>query len=299
MPPRSIVGLIVVFWLSSIAFLIYREYWPWWRTDAPPPFLVELADEAEPLVAHWSIQRGDQKVGSSITTMTCLKDNTIELSSTINNFEINLQALHLNVQVRINTLSTVQRVNREGQLLTIRSRLQMHLQVPAIGQRVELKAYINGRVRDGKLYATSTLESSLGRSEEELEPITMEMGNVLNPMQPIAKISVHPGQHWKMANVDPLGEILVLSLQQMLRQVKKDSAPLKLGVGTPKVMLAEVASEPRLWQFETRSAMCYVIEYKSEDGAITGSTWVSVDSKMVMRQEVSHLGDKLVMERDD
>ena len=298
MPPRTIVGLILVFWLFSIAYLVYREYWPWWRTNAPPPFLVELADEAEPLVAHWSIQRGDQKVGSAITTMTCLKDNTIELSSTINNFEFNVHVPPFPpVSVKVPTLHTMQRVTRDGQLVSVRSRLQLH--VMALGLKLEFKASLTGRVRDGKLYATSTLDSPLGRSEHELEPIDMQMGNVLNPMQPIAKVRVRPGQHWKMSNVDPLGEAFNLSIQHLLGQLSKESKPIKLKVQTPKVLLARVASEPRTWSFETRSVSCHVIEYKSEDDSISGSTWVAVESGMVMRQEIVHLGERLVMERDD
>ena len=136
MPPRSVVALIVLFWVGSIVFLIYEEYYPWWRTDAPPPFLVELADEASPLSARWSIYRGDQKIGSANTVMTCLRDDSIELASTIENLELSLGLPPIHVHVRIVKQHTIQRVTRDGQLLTLNSR--MHLVFTAVGQRIEV-----------------------------------------------------------------------------------------------------------------------------------------------------------------
>src|SRR5258708_1396773 len=54
MPPRNVVCVIVAFWLTATGYLAYREWWPWMRADSPPPFTVELADEATPQNAHWS-----------------------------------------------------------------------------------------------------------------------------------------------------------------------------------------------------------------------------------------------------
>ena len=299
MPPRSVVVVILVFWIASISYLIYRDYYPWWRTDAPPPFLVELADEAAPLVAQWSIYRGDQKVGSVTTQMTCLKDESIELSSTIEELQIDMQALGFSVRIRVSRMQTIQRVTRkEGRLLSLDS--DLHLALIALGQKFDMRATIKGVVKDGRLHAYSTLKSPLGRSEQQLEPIPIEMGNVLNPMQPIAKVPVRPGQHWKMTNVDPVGEALNVSLQQLAQQAfKGDAGALKLKASVPKVLLAQVDSEPREWRYDGKSVSCYVIEYRSDDRDLTGSTWVSVEDGKVMRQEVSGFGEKLVLEREN
>lgn len=298
MPPRYVVATIIAFWIASIGYFIYREYLPWWRTDAPPPFLVELADEAAPLIGHWSVHRGDQKIGSASTKMTCLKDNTVELASEIENLEINMQALAFSVQIRITKLRMIQWVTREGQLLRARSRLQLAL--IALGQKFEMKATIEGVVKDGKLHAKSILQSPLGRHEQELDPIPMQLGTVLNPMQPIAKLRVHPGQHWKMANVDPLGEAMNIAFQHLLQQITKaNGVGAKLRVSTPSEILAEVDRETQEWKHEEKSVMCYVIRYRSDDEKFTGSTWVSVDDGKVMRQEVTGFGEKLVLEREN
>lgn len=301
MPPRFLVAFIVVFWVGTIAYLIYEEYWPWWRTDAPPAFIVEMADEASPLVTQWSIYRGDKKVGSISTTMTCLKDDTIELESTIEDlmFEVPAVLVPVTVHFHITKLRTVQRVRRDGQLVRVRSKL--NLAIGAFGKDKDLKitAIIQGNVVDGHLHARSTLHSDFGRTEQDLEPIPIQMGSAFNPMQPIAKLRVRPGQHWKMSSVDPLGEAIQASFRHFVQQVAAmGGTSIKLKVDTPKLILAEVASEPRQWSYDGKSAKCYVIEYRTDDRNLTGSTWVSVDDGKVMRQEISSFGDKLVLERE-
>jgi len=298
MPPRFIVAIIVAFWVGSIGYLIYEEYYPWWRTDAPPPFLIELADEASPLAAQWSIYRGNQKIGSASTIMTCLKDDTVELASTIENLDLNSGVPPLNIQVKIIKHHTVQRVTREGHLVTLFSRL--HFVVSGIGLRVEIRSTVNGTVRDGKLHATSKLDSPLGKSTHELEPIPVEMGSVLNPMQPISKVRVRPGQHWKITNIDPLGEVLNVSFLQHFQQATNDRGrPIKLKVDTPRTLLARVDADPRPWTYGGTTTSCLVIEYRSDDREVTGSTWVSAADNKVLRQEITSFGDKLVMERED
>jgi hypothetical protein len=42
-----------------------------------------------------------------------------------------------------------------------------------------------------------------------------------------------------------------------------------------------------------------VIEYRSDDSEVSGSTWVSINDGKVMRQEMTVSGDRLVMERED
>jgi hypothetical protein len=293
MPPRLIVALIIAFWVGSIAYLIYDEYYPWWRTDAPPPFLVELADEASPLQAEWSIYRGGQKIGSASTLMTCLKDDTVELTCTIENLDLNVGL----VQARIIKHYTVQRVTRDGQLVTLFSRL--HFVMTALGMTIEIRSTVNGHVRDGKLHATSKLDSPFGRSTHELEPIPLNVGNILNPMQPIPKVRVRPGQHWKITSVDPLGEVINVSLQRHFQQVTNGKGrPAELKLATPKSLLARVGSETREWNYRGKTVACLVIEYRSDDREVTGSTWVSEEDGKVLRQVANNLGENLIMERD-
>src|SRR5438128_1683764 len=42
MPSRRTALVILVFWLATSGWLIYREFWPRFYADEPPPFAVQL-----------------------------------------------------------------------------------------------------------------------------------------------------------------------------------------------------------------------------------------------------------------
>src|SRR4051794_38573496 len=46
MPLPRYVVLILVFWLGTTAWLFQRDLWPRLRPGEPPPFSIDLADEA-------------------------------------------------------------------------------------------------------------------------------------------------------------------------------------------------------------------------------------------------------------
>lgn len=296
MPPRIIVAVIVAFWFASTGYLAYREWWSWRQTDAPP-FTVELADEAAPQTAFWSIWRNDQKIGQAMTRMTCEKDDTVELLSSIDKLELTVTSLGVSVQIAVPKLLTIQKVTRDGKLLSIDSRIQILLD--ALGQKFELNAHVNGVVRDGKLYAQSSIDWIFGKSEYTLEPVVLESGSLLNPTQPHARMRVRPGQHWKITNVDPLFEAINISLLDVISKNLGAANGKLLGaqLSSPKAVLVEVDSEPRVLEHKNRQISCYIVNYGSDD--LSGRTWVQVDDGKVLRQEASLFGDKLILRRED
>ncbi len=280
MPPRIISFIIVAAWLSAISWLGYREWWPYWRADSPPPFTVELADEATPLIAHWSIWRGERKIGMAQTRMSVQRDDTVLLHSTIDNLDLTI--------VKVPRLATVQRVTREGQLLSITSTLQLLL---TLDRTYEIKAGLEGTVRDGNLYAHSRVESpDFGKAEQDLDPITLASGSMLNPMQPVAHIKVYPGQHWTITNVDPLAEVFNASLKQFKLGSKLLASP-------PRKLIAEVSDKPQPLMFHDISIPCHLVSYRSDD--LTGRTWVQESNGKVLRQEVKARGETLILQRED
>jgi hypothetical protein len=277
--------MIVAFWLVSTGWLAYREWWPWLRTDTSPPFTVELADEAAPQYAQWSIWRGDRKIGAASTTMSCRKDDTFELQSTIDHLEW-LEAGA--VKIIVPRLSTVQKVTRDGQLLSINSNLRLTVNAP--GKDLEMQAGLEGMVKNGKLSARVWLESNpTGRMEQQLDLLPLESGSVINPLQPVAKLAVHPGQRWKITSVDPLEQAVGAALKQ--------TPFAKLVDAAPKVVLAEVLSEPQELMHQGIAIRCYLVEYRSKD--FDGRTWVRVSDSKVLRQEVNGNGEKLTLLRED
>src|SRR5262245_48420368 len=46
MPPRHFTIAIVAFWVAMSGWLFYRDLWPWLRPGGPPPYVIDLVDEA-------------------------------------------------------------------------------------------------------------------------------------------------------------------------------------------------------------------------------------------------------------
>src|SRR5436309_3009266 len=67
MPPRFVTVLVVLFWLGTSAWFFQREVWPSLRSGDPPPFVIDLVDEAHHQQILWDVLQGDKKVGKAIT----------------------------------------------------------------------------------------------------------------------------------------------------------------------------------------------------------------------------------------
>jgi hypothetical protein len=296
MPPRIVTALIVAFWLCSLGWLGYHKWLPWLRDDSPPPFTVELADEASPPTARWGIWRNNQRLCSLYTRMAVQRDDSFELQSNIENMALEFGL----VTFKISSFQTVQKVTRKGELLSIRSNLQMELLL-ATASVFKLKAGIAGEVRDGKLYAHTRLESSPELSrivEQELEPFPLETGSIFNPLQPLARLRVYPGQHWRIKDVDPLREAIKAAIRQ-----RKDLPNLggQLTEPAADVYFATVLDQDEILVHENQSFLCHIIEFHDDRVArsVTGRTWVRVSDGKVLRQEASSLGEKMVLVRED
>ena len=46
MPARPLLLAILFFWVATTGWLFYKELWPHLRSGQPPPYTIDLADEA-------------------------------------------------------------------------------------------------------------------------------------------------------------------------------------------------------------------------------------------------------------
>ena len=90
MPSRLGIGFIVLFWLAATAHVGYREVWPRFFSDGPPPLRIDLADEAAQTVpTYWDVYRGDQRVGKLTTRMQYVpEDDTFRFLNTYMNLTL-------------------------------------------------------------------------------------------------------------------------------------------------------------------------------------------------------------------
>jgi len=318
------VALIVAFWLGSTGWLAYREWWRWLGAESPPPINAELADEAIPQSARWRIFRGGADFGHATSSMKFLKNSTVELETTIDRLRIDMGVLALPIDVQKGV--TTQRLTPEGQLLSLASELV--LRITFEGGQLEIPAQLEGAVRDGKLYPRCRLgpftysdekKSDEKKSDEKkkqpkevileardlvLDPIELASGSMINPLQPLPKMVVKPGQKWQITHVDPLlaatyevGASLLGDLLNGPKNGARKIGALSLLKPKPMVIRAEVLSEPMELIHQDKAISCYVIEYQSTD--FKGRTWVQVDNGKVLLQELDRHGDKMTLRRED
>jgi hypothetical protein len=298
MPSRLGVGFIVLFWLAATAHVGYREVWPRYFSDGPPPLRIDLADEAAQTVpTYWDVYRGDQRVGKLTTRMQYVpEDDTFRFLNTYLNLSVEFGAVSLEVP----KLDTTVRVTRSGDLREqqmtglLQARLKTKLGSIELG---DATAEVTGVVQNGQLVGRCKITSPAGNIDRPLDPVPVPQGQVLNPMMPVSRLrDVQPGRRWVIHQVDPLRDALNVLVKEVLKssQVAASAIP-QPGGGE---LIAEVRSSPeRLERSDKEPVECWVIEYRGDE--VQARTWVSVADGRVLRQEASGFGERLRFERQE
>jgi hypothetical protein len=307
MPPRPVSLLVVAFWAATVGWLFYLDVWPQVRPGGPPPFTIDLADEATSVVNHrWTIVRrspkGEEKMlGFAETWMTYLaEDDSFELHSKVKKLDL-MSADFLAVEVA--DLNTTYHVTRDGRLLGARTGVDLAAKLrPGELTLYKLQAEIVGVVRDGELFAACRFESDGQLFEEQLPPVPAPRGNVLNPLQPVNRLrGLRAGQHWQLPLVDPLADAMRAGTKTLiarnlrgeggaLAQTLLDRAPQG-----PRVVAAEVGDKPVKCEYNNEQHDCWLIEYRGD--GLSARTWVRVEDGLVLRQEATQQDDTLILHR--
>lgn len=294
MPARSFVLMITLFWIATTGWLFHRELWPRLRPGQPPPYSIDLADEAlrrGPKIP-WNVSWKEKKIGVVYTRIEYRpSDDTYELRSEAAKLDWG-KVLPLFLQIR--DLSGMYRVTREGQLRKIvaDATIQWAME-PLHLLQGEVRAHVEGEVQNERFLPHGSVEMNRTKIELPLEPVEVSsQGSVLNPLHPINRVrGLRLGQHWQMPLVNPLNDAL-------MALVKKDPGAELLLQGHTGVrsLQAEVLPQAKLLRWKGRDVPCLVIEYHGDE--LTARTWVREDDSLVLRQEFLAWGDQVVMERD-
>jgi hypothetical protein len=268
--------MILLFWLLTVAWLFERDLWPQLRPGEPPPFVINLADEAQrnapPL--YWNVFRNGKKIGRAKTSIRYHEpDDSFEMQGQMVQLDLGL--------VVIKNLSSMYRVTRGGQLREISADLAL-----AFGSQklpVEIQAHVDGPVRDQRFHPRCRLDSPFGAKEIDMDPIEIRgNGSVLNPLHPVKRVlGLRLGQRWQMTVVDPLGDVVATVL---------GTNP------SDRSLMAEVLGQTRPLLWDGEEWPCLVIDYRGNDR--TARTWVRESDGAVLRQEATTGGEELIMERD-
>jgi hypothetical protein len=298
MPVRHHVVAILLFWAATAGWFFYRDLWPRIRPGEPPPYTIDLADEARselrPLKIHWGVYRVDPKkdrvrIGQVRTWVAYhRKDDTFELHSESQKLELGRPGLFSG---QVTDLSSLYRVTRRGELREIRSASAFAVHFPFFS--VQGRMLLQGTVENEQFVPHGFVMFGSGWRTESLglEPVPLSGGgSILNPLHPVNRIDgLRRGQHWRMPRVDPL--------EQSLRKLPVVQAILGEPPGV-QILRAEVLNEAQTLPWGLDEVPCLVIEYRGEQENLTAHTWVREADGLVLRQDATIGGDQLILERE-
>jgi hypothetical protein len=291
MPPRWLCVGIIAFWLTTMGWLVWSEVRDELAPDEPPPYVIDLVDEAQPELAHirWVVWVGDERQDTArFSGTTWIEHHEREDEFTLH-FRLDpgltgSGRIDLGL-VKLKRMESEYRVDREGRLVSAVA--SFDLDVGTSKPSVRLEGAVHGGEFRGK-YVVDT-HTVLGSHEVIMDPVPVSRrASVLLPMHPVNKIGrLRPGQTWKMPLVDPLTGQLG-------------------GAHNPRTLRGRVLHEPQLLPPVPKNSArrakpirCLVIEYETDDEkSPKPRTWVRAADGLVVQQEASFGDRRLVMQRD-
>jgi hypothetical protein len=292
MPPRFVTVLIVLFWLGTGAWFFQREVWPSLRSGDPPPFVIDLVDEARQLPIHWDVFQGDKWVGEAITQIGYDQaDDSFRL-------EGKFQLTGLAAGLAKSEVKSTYRVTRAGELRQVDAHVELAVPVFVFS----VVADIGGPVQDGTFLPEGTVTLPGQTQKIEFDPVPLSgRGSVLNPLHPVNRLTgLRPGRTWQIPLFDPLA---VLTAARFEGKNTKDPAMLAVmallqghGNGSQfRRLNATVLDGTQSLFWDKHEEVCQVIEYR--DGDLGARTWVRQKDGTVLQQEANLRGDQIVLKR--
>lgn len=285
MPNRYLFTAIVLFWVGANTWLFYRDILPWLGPGEPPPFTIDLAEEA---LAHssdirWKVIKDGKEKGYANTSVRYQnQEDTYELKCEFKLWS-GVRAPGIEPD---QVIGSTYRVTRDGELREARFEGKLALDTAVITGR------FHGKVVENKLIPHLEAEIpflDMKPWQMEFSPVELSTkGSVLNSLQPLNRLpGLRKGQRWRVPLIDPIKEL---------------SRSIKIfgNADLPHIpeLVAEVSPQTQFlaWGPKAEEVPCLVIGYRGED--FMGSTWVRESDFTVLQQEANHHGEKLTLVRE-
>ncbi len=296
MPSRFGTCFIVLFWLSTVGYVGYRDVWPRLFRDSAPTIWIDLTDEAtQTLPVRWSLYRGNEQI-STVSTQLIYDSNTdaFRFVTIYKNFQVEVPPIRCSVpEMEMTTI-----INRDGQLRG--QNMKGSLIAKLLGQEMARgSATVESVVQNGELVGSCYLESDFFPNfTTQLEPTPVPDGQVLNPLQPVNRLrGVRPGLRWVIYSVDPLGEAISNATRQVLTQKGMGASLFAPKTAERESKIATVADAPVDLRIGQHVHSCWTIEVRGDQGTTT--IFVRIRDGIVMRQEAVSNGDSLRLDRQE
>lgn len=288
--PHRFLGLFIVgFWLLTTSWLFVREIRPRLWPGTPPPYTIDLTDEAQSNISsQWTIFKdGEQKGYCKTSVKYAEADDTFLLSGEFKLWKDD------RTRPPDTLLKSSYRITREGELrgleATLVTDLTAFVSFLPLGNW-QVNGTIEGKVDKGLFSPIATLREPFAYSQA-LKPVKVSSGvSVLNPLQPIHRLAgLRRGQRWEVRLVHPLSDLA----HQYIQELTGTSPVTQLDVLQARVLPNTQTLD---WGGRREETTCLVIEYEGED--TTARTWVRESDGLVLKQELSQGKTYYVLVRD-
>jgi hypothetical protein len=304
------------------SWLFVRDYWPQLQPGQPPPFRIDLADEAQNNIpVRWSIFKDGEDRGYARTWVNfrSREDDSHQPVIKAGEWEFELGGefkLWTITQSRYGQpdflVRNRYRVTREGELREFKSTVSVNKKTRVFGpidqdpdspredsetseeiQMVE----ISGEVHDDLCYPRVTVSPDIKKLTfvALVEPLMKSLVAYLErPMEPIRM----PKRAAMLNPLEPVNKLAKVRKGQRWRIPMIDPMSAWQKSSGVQYLDAEVLWETEWikWGPHKEPVPCLVIKYQGDD--LTGYTWVQEEDGLVVGQEITQHGDNLRLMRD-
>ena len=292
MPPRFVIVLIILFWVGISAWTGWRFLEPYLRTDDPPPFVIDLAEESGQRTVFWDIKQNGRSVGDAESDVRQEDNGHFVISC---RYKLLLGKSPL-LQAKTEIVNRYH-VGSDKKL----TGLSAEVGLGTLLQADIIKGKIEGPIQDGLYKPSGEFEFLTGRSQKvRFDPLDLSgHPTVINPLHPVNRIAgLRPGRTWQVPVFDPLSLVSSAKLEgnsdplvaTILELVKSQQ-----GAPRNRLLFAQVLPEPQFLQWRGRQELCWVIFYQGDE--LTARTWVRKDDDLVLKQEAKNGEDTLELIR--
>ncbi|MGE0606549.1 MAG: hypothetical protein AB7O62_05420 [Pirellulales bacterium] len=282
MSPRWFNGLVVLFWLSTMSWLVVAKILPSLLTGEPPSYkrIVLAADETPPSVA-WDMFWDEAPIGHARSQMIRQPDGMTEIES-----HVRIESLPL-AELTPPWMSHVLRL-LEGDDIVLDLLAESSFAIDPLGHLASFRAKLDtpdgltlmnmqGVVNEDRLKVTVRADQ-LVHSTEMFLPADALVGDAFSPREQLPNL--HIGQTWTVPVFSPF---------------QPPTSPME-------VLRASVERQEFLVHGQT-AVQCWLVVYRADNGgtskaaqAARGRVWVRTDG-MVLKQEMLMFEHRLTFVR--
>jgi hypothetical protein len=296
MPSRIIMVAIIAFWVATTTWLFQRDVWPRVYSEDPPPFALDVVDEAprprNRHETHWRVTENDLPVGSAKTIVTYDQSEhqfdiagRVFLSSRPPRSGLlppldHQREMAESLDKTPVTIKNTYKVTPEGELKMLTTDvLTSSSQDSPVPVESEVELTIEGKVENQVFDAHWWLRKPKdGGPAVQLDLVRVSKdGCVLNTMHPPPRVpGLFVGKRWRVPAIDPL-------------------AAARTPLQRPELVLLDARVGEEMLELGRREVECFVIHYSGRDTAL--KTWVRQSDGLVLQHQVEFGGHRLVMRR--